>query len=440
MSPHWQLVLLLLAAIFFVATGACMAMLSFAIAAYRFGRIPKNDKESKPEIPPAAKFCVYNSAKVAPVISLARRLFFAFAAMLVAYACVISLELMGSNLTNAQSILVFAGATILTIFIQYGIADLPAANFASKHPVSTLRKLSVPFYCAYALFAPIEYPARKMSEKFYAKKFSTQASAFDYIDVEAMLRAEETEAESISSYAGKIVRNAIHLQELDLSDVMLPRSKVEYLDIDESDADNIEIARKSMHTRYPVCQGNLDNYLGVVNIKDILGRENPEEALNLKKLARQTLRFKESDKLEESLAKMLKYRLHMAIVEDEFGGVIGVLTLEAALSELVGEIRDEFDAAKTPTIRTLAKNRYLIAGSTPLRKVEDFLNTDFDTDEVSTFGGLITFWLGRFPEKGEHLHFKEQNLRVKIENVGARAVLECIVQREEPVENSKDNN
>ena len=126
----------------------------------------------------------------------------------------------------------------------------------------------------------------------------------------------------------------------------------------------------------------------------------------------------------------------MALVEDEFCGVIGVMTLDIALSELVGQISDEFDGASDQTIRVIGKDKYKISGIASLHKVEEFLDVDFDTDEVSTFGGLITFSLGRFPEKGERVHFKKQNMRVTIDEVAERMVAECTVQMEEPEEPS----
>ena len=133
---------------------------------------------------------------------------------------------------------------------------------------------------------------------------------------------------------------------------------------------------------------------------------------------------------------MLRYKIHIALVEDDFGGVIGVLTLDAALGELVGQIRDEFTVSQGEPIRVIGKNKYKISGLAPIRRVEDFLDTDFDTDEVSTFGGLITFSLGRFPEKGERIYFKEQHMRAVIDKMDDKMVGECTVTIEpsEPAE------
>ena len=241
---------------------------------------------------------------------------------------------------------------------------------------------------------------------------------------------QDSDAGSISPYTGKILKNALRLQNLDVSDIMLPRSKVVYLDAESAQEENIALAEKTRHTRYPLCKGDLDNCYGIVNIKNIFSRKSAD-SVDLMSICRETLRIKESEKLDTALSKMLKYRLQMALVEDEFGGIIGVITLDAALSELVGKIRDEFDRSQDQSIRVAGKNKYIISGQASLHRVEDFLDVDFDNDEVSTFGGLITFRLGRFPENGERLYFKEQNLRIQVEKVGERAILECLVQLDE---------
>ena len=323
-------------------------------------------------------------------------------------------------------------AILAALFFQYAVFDLPMARKGRDDSTFALSKFLYPFCGAYAVFAPMEYLARRLSQKIFGKKIFKNPPSFDYIDVEVMLRSEESE--TISPYAGKIVKNAIMLQDLDVSDVMLPRNNVVYFNTDDSNEENLALAEKTRHSRYPICKGNLDNCYGIVHIKDIF--LNKSEKLDLMQLRRDTLRLKETEKLEAALAKLLKYKLHMALVEDEFCGVIGVMTLDIALSELVGQISDEFDGASDQTIRVIGKDKYKISGIASLHKVEEFLDVDFDTDEVSTFGGLITFSLGRFPEKGERVHFKKQNMRVTIDEVAERMVAECTVQMEEPEEPS----
>lgn len=415
-----------------MAAGAGLAMLSFAIASYRFSGT-RGKKPSESELSAAARFCVNNSGKIAAAISLGRRGFQALAAFMTYFVFDAAYDMSEVEISTGLKIFTAFASLGISLLAQYALLDLPAARMGITRPKAVLSRIAPPFYIVYALIAPFEYVARKTARKIFGSKIQKAAESFDYIDVELMLRAEESDTDEISPYTGKIVRNAIKLQELDVSDVMLPRSRVIYLDLDSTNAENLALARRARHTRYPVCRGDLDSCLGIINIKDLLScRDDDIDSVDLSKMLREPLRVRERDKLETALAKMLKYKLHLVLVEDDFGGVIGVLTLDSALSELVGEIRDEFDAVKSQSIQVLEKNKYKIFGNAPLRKVEDFLDVDFRTDEVSTFGGLITFSLGRFPEKGERLYFKEQRMRVVIDKVDERSVSECTASIEEP--------
>ena len=213
---------------------------------------------------------------------------------------------------------------------------------------------------------------------------------------------------------------------------MLPRSKVKYFDIEKSNTENLEMAMKTHHTRYPLCRKNLDDCVGIVHIKDIFMRNEKPEEFDIMRIRRETLRIKENEKLEAVLTKLLKYNLQMAIVEDEFGGVIGVVTLDSALSELVGQIKDEFySETKQESVRRISKNKYKVFGSTPLRKVEDFLDVDFDDNQSSTFGGLITSYLGRFPEPNEKIYFEQQMIEIVVDSVNERSVNECTISIKE---------
>ena len=431
MNAYWQWVVCSAGALLAFAAGAMLAAFSFAIASFRFSSVTKPNLKAD-ELSAAARYCIEHSGKVAAVISLSRRFLFACVAIASYFWCDAALELLEVRMALMYEVLIALVAILAALFFQYAVFDLPMARKGRDDPTFALSKFLYPFCGAYAVFAPMEYLARRLSQKIFGKKIFKNPPSFDYIDVEVMLRSEESE--TISPYAGKIVKNAIMLQDLDVSDVMLPRNNVVYFNTDDSNEENLALAEKTRHSRYPICKGNLDNCYGIVHIKDIF--LNKSEKLDLMQLRRDTLRLKETEKLEAALAKLLKYKLHMALVEDEFCGVIGVMTLDIALSELVGQISDEFDGASDQTIRVIGKDKYKISGIASLHKVEEFLDVDFDTDEVSTFGGLITFSLGRFPEKGERVHFKKQNMRVTIDEVAERMIVECTVQMEEPEEPS----
>ncbi len=438
MDVYLHTVLFALGMTLCMAAGALMAMLSFAIASHRFsvlGASSKHrdsDKSSNRELTPMARFCLANAWKIAPIISLGRRFAFAAAA---GFAYLMTIELCGSSLSGCSAWVypaIFCLSTGAALAANYVFFDLPAAHYGKEHSLKVLNALPAWLKAAYYPSIALEWMLRTVGKKIFGAKAYRESASFNYMDVDVGLRARETESDSISPYTGKIVTNALKLQELDVSDVMLPRSQIVYFDTNESAEENLAKARRTKHNRYPLCNEDLDNCYGIVHIKDIfLGNEESSE-IDFMKIRRDAMRLRETDKLETALAKLLKYKLQMALVEDEFGGVIGALTLDAALSELVGKIRDEFDTSPDQTIKSLGRDSYKVSGLASLRKVEDFLDIDFETDEVSTFGGLITMSLGRFPEKGENIYFKNQNLRVSVDEVGERMIKECTIKMEEP--------
>lgn len=211
----------------------------------------------------------------------------------------------------------------------------------------------------------------------------------------------------------KIASRALELNSISVYDILLPRNQVQLFDLNDSIEVNLERARKTGHTRFPLCLGDLDHCEGLIHIKDIFRFRKPLSAADLGKLMRPILRVGQDEPLDKILQVLLTKRVHMALVEDEFGGILGVLTLERILEELVGEIQDEFDK-EDHMIVPLKKDFYKISGLTPLYEVEDQLGVDhLENDEVSSFGGLITHLLGRIPSAGEQVEIGPLQIIVK---------------------------
>ena len=234
----------------------------------------------------------------------------------------------------------------------------------------------------------------------------------------------------------KILYNALRLHKLDVSDVLLPRNQVQFFDLNETLQTNIEKAKVTGHTRFPLCEGDLDQCVGLIHIKDIFRFRADLQKLDLYKIKREMVQFPEDTPLEEVLEKMLRYGIHMALVIDEFGGSIGVITLEAILEELVGKIQDEFDTDEEAIIQPLGKGRYRVSGLAPIRDVEELLHIKIDNEEVSTFGGWITAELGRIPISKERIPIA--SLDIIVEETDGRRVIAGTVRKKETYNPSKE--
>lgn len=242
----------------------------------------------------------------------------------------------------------------------------------------------------------------------------------------AFLIGALTEARmSFSSEILNIIRNAIRLPDLNVSDVLLPRIQIQYLDLNDSVQKNLEKAQRAGHTRYPLCKGGLDNCLGIIHIKDIFQYKGDMESFDFSKLQRQLIRFEETTPVEDALKKLQKLKIHMALVVDEFGGTIGLLTLEDMLEELVGNIQDEFDHEDAMII-PIGKNTYKVSGFTPIRELENLFNIKIENSAVTTFGGLIAASLGRIPEKNERITLLGWSIRIT--EVSKKRIIAAIIR------------
>ena len=146
---------------------------------------------------------------------------------------------------------------------------------------------------------------------------------------------------------------------------------------------------------------------------------------DLTKLKRTVATFELETPLEEALERMLRARFHMALVVGDFGEVVGVITLESILEELVGEIQDEFDREEAQIRVLRTPNTFRIFGSTPIHDVEETLGVKIEREEVSTFSGLITGELGRIPERGETLTIA--GMQIVVDHVDERRVISARV-------------
>lgn len=208
----------------------------------------------------------------------------------------------------------------------------------------------------------------------------------------------------------EMIRNVLEFQDRTAKDVMIPRSRVEAIEISTPLEKVLQVVSDSGHSRYPVYRGELDNVVGLLYAKDLFKvlEEHRLKNTKLEAIARSPANFvAESQPLSSLLKEMRGRRQHLAIVVDEFGGVSGIVTLEDVLEEIVGDIRDEHDTAEEPPIQELGDGRLMADAAVSLRDLSAFLGPDIlldgeaaQADETHTLEGMLTEHLGKIPEKG----------------------------------------
>src|SRR4029079_18395065 len=195
--------------------------------------------------------------------------------------------------------------------------------------------------------------------------------------------------------------NALDLRRRVVRDIMTPRGEVVFLDIEESFEENVKKALESRHTRFPLCRGHLDNTIGLIHIKELVPMMRDPQP-DLMRIRRDVHSVPEMMQLEKLLNLFLTKHAHLAVVVDEYGGTVGMVTLENVLEEIVGDIQDEFDAEKSE-FRKLSENEFVVDGALGLYELRDLAGLELESADVSTIGGYVTHLLGHLPRQGEQV-------------------------------------
>jgi CBS domain containing-hemolysin-like protein len=182
---------------------------------------------------------------------------------------------------------------------------------------------------------------------------------------------------------------------------MVPRTEIVGIEASATVTDVTELAQKHPYTRYPVYREDLDNVIGVVHVRDLVGMPSDQSRrMRVTQVMRRVVAIPETTHLDRALAEMRRQRVPMFIVIDEFGGTAGLVTMEDILEELVGELQDEFDRS-APLIRKQDDGSYLVDGLTSLDDLRERLRIDLADEPYDTVGGLVFGKLGRLARIGD---------------------------------------
>src|SRR5881398_1424075 len=236
-------------------------------------------------------------------------------------------------------------------------------------------------------------------------------------ELRLIVRESEKSAE-VTPLGRELVFNVLDLRDRVVRDIMTPRGEIVYLNVEDDFETNVKKAIESQHTRFPLCRDNLDNTIGLIHIKDLLLMMRDPHP-DLMKIKRELLPVPEMMALENLLRLFLSKHAHVAIVVDEFGGTVGLVTLEDVLEELVGDIQDEFDTDKEE-FKKISATEFTVDGTLGLYELNDLAKLELESPDVSTIGGYVTHLLGHLPKQGEQV--KIDNYCVTVTQTDARRV------------------
>jgi CBS domain containing-hemolysin-like protein len=302
-------------------------------------------------------------------------------------------------------------------FLHISAGEQAPKWFAIQRPLTTTLWISYPllwFYRAsYPFVVALNWSSQWLLRQAGVKMEGEGGRAHSEEELRLLLTTAQKRAGS-TALGRDIVLNALDLRRRVAREVMRPRQEIVALDTEASIAECLDVAEKTRYSRFPLCEGgNLDKTLGVIHIKDLYAmRIKARSGADLLPAVRKLVYVPESARLEKLLQFFLERKLHLAIVVDEFGGTMGMVTLENILEELVGQIQDEFDQEK-PLLERTGDNTWEVAGTLPLHELEELVGEPLGEEGITTVSGWVTQRLGGFPKTGDVLAIGGCELRVE---------------------------
>jgi len=300
--------------------------------------------------------------------------------------------------------------TGIMTFVILVFGEIVPKRYCQEHAASISLRVAKPIFFLSVFFSPIVKVLTFLTRgilkiagsKEVKKDYSlTEREIHTLIDIgkeEGVLEKREEE----------MVHSALEFDETQAKEVMIPRTKMVYIEEEEDLWTLLELIKKVGYSRIPVYRKNIDNIVGIAYAKDLLSLfPKIDKSIKVKQIMRPPIFVPYTTHLSELFRKLQKEKTHLAIIVDEYGGVAGMVTIEDLLEEIVGEIEDEYDLRKEKII-SLKNKSFLIDADTDVDEVNEKIGTHFPekTEAFESMGGFIIHFLGRIPQRGEIVNYQ----------------------------------
>ena len=294
---------------------------------------------------------------------------------------------------TVSSVLSFAVAFFIVTYLHVVLGELAPKTIAIQKAEAVTLFLAKPLILFYKIMYPFIWllngSAQQFIRLFGFKPMQSHEDAHSEEELRLIL-SESYESGEINKSEMTYVNNIFEFDERIAREIMVPRTEMICFYKEDSFDANIEVVHDGQYTRYPVADTDKDNIVGLVNLKEVFtGHFDKEKPVSIDKYIRPIIHVSEATPIKQLLLKMQKERIHMAIVNDEYGGTAGLVTVEDILEEIVGEIRDEFDVNESPLIERRSNDVIVVSGKIQLTEVNELLGIHLDDDEVDTLGGWM---------------------------------------------------
>lgn len=236
------------------------------------------------------------------------------------------------------------------------------------------------------------------------------------------------EKELLDADALSMIEGVIQVSEMQVRDVMIPRSQMDMIDVEDTPVVFIPSVIDTAHSRFPVYENARDNVIGILLAKDLLRYYAQPDEFDVRDMLRPAVFVPESKRLNVLLREFKANRNHIAIVVDEYGGVAGLITIEDVLEQIVGDIEDEYDFDETEdNILPDKAGRYRVKAGTEITDFNEHFASNFSDEDFDTVGGLVVNHFGHVPKRNESITF--DGFRFLVLRADSRMVHSLMVER-----------
>lgn len=338
--------------------------------------------------------------------------------------------LIGNNIVNigasalATSVAVKAigesGVGLVTVIMTILVlifGEITPKSIAKQNSEKVALAVSKPINIIVKLFKPFIFVFTSISGLFIRLLGGDPKATQPFIteeELKTMVGVSEEEG-VLEGVEKEMIFNVFEFADSQVKDVMVQRMDIVAVDINSTYEEVIDIIKREQFSRLPVYNQNIDDVVGILNVKDLIIASQNKEEFKVSNYMREPYYTFEFKKIKELFSEMKKTRNHMSVVLDEYGGNVGIVTIEDLIEEVVGEIEDEYDDEKDDDIIVVKEDEYIVDGSARLDNIADLIGVTMESEEFDSVGGLIIGELGRFPEKKEEININ--NLRFIIEDI-----------------------
>jgi len=314
---------------------------------------------------------------------------------------------------TAESIaLPVAFALITVLHIVFG--ELTPKSFAIRHPVNTTLAVALPLRLFHLVFRPFIWSVNSFAN-FIIRRLDVQPLSGEDVHSEEELKliiAESAEGGAIEASERELIQNVFDFDDRFVWQILRPRTQIAAIDVNMSIEEAIAFSIMEGYSRFPVYEDSIDKVVGFVHTKDLLLLSRQKEGKQIKDILRPVLYVSSNKKVIRLLRQFQKEHVQLAVVVNEFGGTVGLVTLEDIIEELVGEIQDEYDT-ETPIVEVTEDHIYKIQAQNPLDEINEFMPVPFpEAEEYHTLSGLLLKVAEEIPEEGDVVTIGDYEIRI----------------------------